>query len=139
MSAVPPGDWTAEKMAEGCGRGVVFALFLVGAVRTLLVMSRPTANKKCLLSLVLVLVAWVLLCVAVEVKHLQPGLGGLINLLAVLVGICLLIAGLVLAIVGLVEFVRSKGVYKEGRGQAIISLVLVLSFLGWVAIGLARS
>src|SRR5262245_61850724 len=110
-----------SEQARLAGAGVSCVLVLLGLVKCVQVLRRPTSAPLCLTALLLVLVAW-----------LVSGLGNVAASLsddspiaAFVVGAALLLllpAAFVLGIVGLVQFDRER--YRQGRGQALSAVVL---------------
>lgn len=122
------------------GQWLFPAIMLGLMVKCLAIARRPYANKKCVLSLALVLFGWLAASAATIIERGAPSLGFLRGVGALIL-FGALIAGIVLAIIGLVE-VRDKERYRQGRAQAITSLVLcgvvTLAFIAGLAVGIRR-
>jgi tetratricopeptide (TPR) repeat protein len=122
------------------GQVFIWVALLAGALKCWLISRRPTTNAKCVLSLMLVLLAF---AVASASSALTADIGtspvsaigtGLLGVAAIL----LLITAIVLAILGLVEFYAQRGVYIQGNAQAIwalslIAVLFVCAGVGFVA------
>ena len=133
----------AREAGQITGQAVVVIGMLAGVLKCWAISRRPTTNTKCALSLMLVLLAFLASSLVSMLSRFGsiPGRVVLTGLLGLLF-FGLIIASLVLAILGLVEMSRQPGVYTQGRGQAIWSLVLTgimgMIFVGALFVGLSK-
>ncbi len=115
--------------------GVVLAL-LAGAWKCWRLSRRPTANAKCVWSLMLLLLGWALAGAVAGMGRWFPP----VLMVTVLVGWLMLgglSAAVVLAILGLRECARHKELYQQGRAQAVWTLVIAVVFAGFGIVGFA--
>ncbi|HEY2952544.1 MAG TPA: hypothetical protein VGK40_08180, partial [Verrucomicrobiae bacterium] len=132
---------TAYVMGRILGLVVMGGLILFGLGKCFVLLRRPTANAKCLISLMLVLAGFLIPMVASVVIPRQAdsvtlhGVYGVIGLL--LFG--LFVTAIILAVIGLVEYYRKPRVYEHGSGPAIASLVITVLFMGLVMLSVVFS
>lgn len=119
---------------QSTGKIIVMLAALAGAVKCYEISRRPTANAKCVWSLLLLLLVWFF---SGMVGLLRESLPQLTSLVVVFSFLCLVIAvaALVLAIIGLIEYSQRRHHYTQGRAQAIWSLALCGLFLSVAAVG----
>jgi len=111
---------------------------LAGMVKCWLISRRPTTNKKCAFALF-----WVLLCVltASNLTLATRWLGptpwvAAIGALAGFVILGAMVTALVLAILGLQEIAAQPGRFRQGKAQAIGTLVVFGLLIGMAIIGM---
>jgi len=103
---------------------VLVALVLVaGIAKCWSISRRPTTNTKCVISLALVLIAWLVSVGGNGMLHLFP-LPDLVFQAVAMVSFGLSMAAVVLAALGLSEYARGRGRYTQGKAQAIWALVV---------------
>lgn len=98
---------------------------------------RPTTNRKCVASLMVVLGAWVVSIALTWLFNTVSGLESLALVIGVL-PVALLVCASLLAVGGLKECARAKGYFMQGPGQAIATLCLsglLFALIGFVALG----
>lgn len=122
------------RVGHVCGQIFDVLLFFLPALYCLATLRRPGTNVKCLLSLALALLAFLLCGLVGAVARNSPELRSL-GFLAGLGALGMMIAALVLAIIGLVEYYGRARQYTRGAVQAIITLVLCAIFGGLVVFG----
>ena len=129
------------KEGEVIGHVFGFILIGIGILKCIEIARRPATNTKCVLSLMMVLVSWILLMVLGEFKDSESI--WLLRVIIILPVFCLILASIVVAILGLVELKSAPGKYNQGKRQAVWSLILsgILTclFMGGVFVGLAKS
>ncbi|PWU20496.1 MAG: hypothetical protein C5B50_03825 [Verrucomicrobia bacterium] len=115
------------------GQFLFFALLAGACWWVYTIARRPRTNKKCALALLLELGACFAASIVAVIAKAVPGLA-VLNLLVGLLLVAASLASVVLAIIGLIEYADRKGVFKQGRAQAIIALSLAfLTFLIFAA------
>ena len=100
------------------GRLLPVVLVTVGAIWCFAMMRRPTVNRKGVAALGSILLAWAAAMIGPMTK--VPVVGVVFGLFGVLG----LLVSVVLAIAALVEDSGAPGKYRQGKGQAIASLIL---------------
>jgi tetratricopeptide (TPR) repeat protein/transglutaminase-like putative cysteine protease len=130
-----PTEGTALQIAFWSGRVVILLLTVGGILMCLAIIRRPTTNTKCVLALILVLVAFLVSGVlSVAATFLTSDAAAeVLGLVRTLGSIALLLAAIVVGILGLLECQDRRSVFKQGSAQAawalIISAVLVTASL----------
>lgn len=119
--------------------GIILAsLFFVGGpiagiIANSIALGRRATNRRCSLSMLLVLGAWVILFVCgilTRTEYMVPLLAGLICVIALLS----ILASWVLAVIGLVQCARHPQRYDRGQRRAVLAIllgVLLCAVLGW--------
>jgi hypothetical protein len=101
---------------------------LAGALKCMTMLSRPTASRLCVTSLMLVLLGWLGAAVSIMVqRHTGVEMTSLTMMAAVGSSALLFAAGLVIGIIGLVTYKRDR--YIQGRAQAIWAVLLSSIYL----------
>lgn len=113
------------------GRSLPIVLAGLGLLWCGLILKRPAVNRKGILALALVLIAWILAMLGPGNVAAPAGIAVTVAALGCLVG------SAVLAVVGLVELNDPQKKFSGGRGQAIAALVLAgVSGLGLMSVAL---
>ena len=132
---IPLGEVTPEQSGQFAGQAVMLICMLAGTLKCWNISRRPTTNRKCVLSLMLVLASMGGFgCVGMVVKAtvLSSNSRVLVGVMG-MVMFGLMITALVLAILGLIEYSKQKDLYVQGKRQAIWAIfisILMLCFAG---------
>src|SRR6266542_1321962 len=102
---------------------VGWLVLLAGIRKCWSISRRPTTNTKCIMGLMMILIAWLLFAVCPWLLILIPALVLIYGVVA-MVSFGITMAAAVLAVVGLQEVSRRRDQYTQGRAQAISTLVL---------------
>src|SRR5262245_30361025 len=100
----------AEAIGRFVGQSVVAAMLVLGLVKCGSISRRPATNTKCIIALMLVLIAWL------QSALLSLFFGGadgskIVIMASGLITLGSMIAATVFAILGLVEYSRARGQY----------------------------
>jgi len=128
-------DW-----GEIAAAGAIFVAVLAGFAKCIQVAKRPQAQTACLLALTFYLLAITLSAGAQLLKKASESAGQITVLVSGILIIPLMLASFILAIVGLARY--DSSVHKQGRAQAICSLILgalPILVVAVSAVGLAGS
>ena len=115
-----------EDTGPVAGRVFVFICLVAGALKCWKISQKPTANRKCVLALMVLLLAFVSFAViGLMPKSLFPSPGqrlimGLLNMISV----GLIMTAIILAILGLTENAKQPGVFAQGKLQAKWTLAI---------------
>ncbi|MEE8451222.1 MAG: DUF3857 domain-containing protein, partial [Thermoguttaceae bacterium] len=136
---IPP-----ERIGYYIGLATPVILLLAGILKCKSIAARETTNTKAALSLMLVLVGWLAAMGAGMANRLaidagMASVGQAISVLVALVVFILVIAAIVLAIIGLIELSDGRGFYRQGKVQAILSLVLAGIFVVLIVLGVGAA
>ena len=114
----------AYEIGQWTGRIAAVLFTTAGLLKCYSILRRPTANTKCLLSLMLVLGTLLISSVLGIAGALLPGEspGALLKLIIAGVAACLLLGAMVLAMLGLMECQERRSGYKQGPAQAMWAL-----------------
>ena len=129
------GEMDPAATGQSTGKVIVILAALAGAVKCYEISRRPTANTKCVWSLLLFLLSWVFSGILSLLRESLPQLTSLVDVFSTLRTV-MVVAAPVLAILGLLEYSRKRHLYTQGRAQAIWSLALFGLFLAVAIVGL---
>ena len=129
----------AYESGHFAGQAIFLASLVAGILKCWSISRRPTTNKKCALSLMIVLFTFAM-SGAIGIIRNELGPSPLLTALSGALGLAIigsLTAAIVLAIIGLIEFSKRRDLYTQGRAQAIWALGLtgvmgVLAIVGVV-------
>lgn len=123
----------AETLGNNVGQALVAAGLLAGVGKCWVISHRPTTNTKCALALMFVLASFSLAsCGTIFIQWRAANVAFRAGMAVAL------LAGMVLAIIGLVEYSHRRGVYNQGRAEAIWALSLVGGMVALFTWGLTR-
>jgi tetratricopeptide (TPR) repeat protein len=133
------GALTAYEIGQWTGRIAAVLLTAAGLLKCYSILRRPTANSKCILSLMCVLGTLLISSMSVTAGALVTSerAGALLKLINAGIAVCLLLAAIVLGIFGLTECQERRRGYKQGPAQAMWALAAsgVLITIG-IALGM---
>ncbi len=129
--AVDPTAFSAGRLF---GSMMVVTLALLGALKCIQIMSRPTTDKKCGASLLLVMIAWLVSGLAILVIDALGQEWVVLGAIATGLTRLLLLAAFVLGFVGLATYDSKR--FTQGRAQAVsavslVGLILALAMGGY--------
>jgi hypothetical protein len=141
LSHVESRELSTGALIGGCIGLLILGGMIAGLLVTSRRMSRPTANRKAHLALIVLLGSWLLYGGAAALSRSQKD-GTIIALIALLAFGGSVLVSILLSILGLSEIKRGRGLYREGKGPAITALVLccliVVIFAGAVGFGFMK-
>jgi hypothetical protein len=120
------GEINPENTGRFAGEALVCVIILAGVLKCWRISKRTTTNRKCALSLMMVLISFA----GFSVVGMLSKDGSQSPLLLMTVGMLgfamfgLVIVAVVFAILGLSEYAKQKGVFVQGKAQAIWALAL---------------
>ncbi len=133
----------ATETSRSCGMLFAILLLFAGILKCLQIIRRPTTNTLCVLSLTLVLIAWVgfsILGNAIAPKVAQSDQSPRIFMIVGwMVLFCMVVTAFVLGIIGLVDYQQHKDEYRQGRHQAVWGILLSSGFIALCGFGLVRN
>jgi hypothetical protein len=107
---------------------VLVPLLLAGTVRAIVLLKRGEANRKCVSSMLTILICFMIAELRTAVRKITP-LGPIVAALYLLVAIGGMVASAMLAVQGLLEVAKSHDGRTQGKRQAVVALVLCGFFL----------
>ena len=122
------------------GQLLGFALTFGGAIKCLLIAKRPTTNKKCVWGLAAVLGGWCSVgLIGIIARTMPANMSPVVLVPFCLAALALAITGIILATLGLIEMGNQRGVWVQGKSQAIWSYVLAVLFALPFSVGFYRA
>lgn len=119
---------SARRIGSAVGNITAALVLLVGIIKCLIMIPRPTVSRKCIVSLTVVLVGWWIGMAVPSLVEYLPAVAPLV-LPVRLLSVALFAGGVILAILGLVELKSRKGSDPvQGKAQAVWAIVIVSLF-----------
>lgn len=106
----------AYQMGQVIGFLIVFVPLLLGVMKCLSLLRRPTTSRLCVISLMLVLLGWLLASFGQGLCRIFPDFEVVLQVVFSMLAILFMLAGVIVAITGLACYDKSKHV--QGRAQA---------------------
>ncbi|MFN0078965.1 MAG: DUF3857 domain-containing protein [Prosthecobacter sp.] len=117
----------AYQAGQAVGFFIIALPTLIGILKCLSLLKRPTTSKLCVIALTLMLTGWLAAALGQGVGLFLPAWAGIAQTIAGLVAVVLFLSAFVLAIVGLACYDRTR--LTQGRAQAVWTLVIGGIFL----------
>ncbi len=129
-SAYQAGYYTAQIL--------VCVLFLGLCLWSLQGLRQADRNRKCAISLALVMGAFLLALVVQFLRKIFPALPTSSHLVFSVSAVGLAVCGVILAIIGIVEYSSNRERFAKGLGQGISALIVGLIFCGLFGVGAVK-